>query len=612
MCGFTGVVALHEHRFTEADHLRIQQLSEKLVHRGPDAHQHYFHPQFCTAHRRLAIIDTDARSVQPFHDAEQRYTLVFNGEIYNYAALRSKLEAQGVTFKTASDTEVLFELLILKGKEALHELNGCFAFAFYDAQTNNTLLVRDRMGINPLWYRIEQNQLSFASERKALHYSTPAVLSERALAYFMRFSYVPAPLSIHRDTFKLPPGHLLEIRDGVVGKAERWYDPTHSTEGATDTAAIRETLAEAVSDRLVADVPVGCFLSGGIDSSIVTALAAEHHPKIETFSIGFEEQPHLDESQYALQAAKHLGTDHHHFQLSAKALDASVNTFFKALDEPFADSSSIAVDFLSEETRKHVTVALSGDGADELFGGYRKHRAHALAQHWPSAAFAAPALFSKLFAGSFSRESAFGDKMRQMNRLAEGARMTPEARYNAWAAFIDNATLAGLMPSTQLADLPFAEPENDRLNGVLFSDQLHVLPNDMLTKVDLMSMQHSLEVRTPFLDHRVVELANRMASVDKFDRRTGKKPLRAAFADRFPDNFFERPKKGFEVPLESLMHGPLFNRVRALANSKHLAASPIDTGRIQALLDRWASGQSQHTQVLWHLLVLHSWLEENN
>lgn len=202
--------------------------------------------------------------------------------------------------------------------------------------------------------------------------------------------------------------------------------------------------------------------------------------------------------------------------------------------------------------------------------------------------------------------------MRQLNRLAQGARMQPSERYNAWAAFVGSEVLSELMPMTQEAALPFSEPEEDRLNGVLFNDQLHVMPNDMLTKVDLMSMQHSLEVRTPFLDHRVVELANRMASVDKFDRRTGKKPLREAFAHRFPKNFFERPKKGFEVPLESLMRGPLFNRVRSLANSTYLAASPINTQRIQAILDRWASGQSQHTQVLWHLLVLHSWLEENN
>lgn len=611
MCGFTGTFAYQSTPLPE-DHLNaIEALGDKLNHRGPDDQGSYSDSYFAASHRRLAIIDPDPRSAQPFISTDKRYVLLFNGEIYNHRELRTKLEDSGTVFQTNSDTEVLLHLLIQYHKGALPQLNGCFAFAFYDTVDRRLLIARDRMGINPLWYRIDQGLFNFASERKALHYPTPGQLSERALAWYLRFSYIPAPYSIHRGTWKLLPGFLIEVSNGEVLPPEQWYNPETLIEGPDAPSDLRALLEKVVTERLVADVPVGTFLSGGVDSTIVSALAARHHTALNTFSIGFSDQPLLDESAYALAAAKHIGSDHHHFELSAKALDASVYSFLQSIDEPFADSSGIAVDFLSEQTRKYVTVALSGDGADELFGGYRKHRAHALAQHWPSAAFAAPKITAKLFSSVFSRESAFGNKMRQLDRLATGAMLPEQERYCAWAAFTAPDEIKSLLPGRPLAGLPFEERKGDPLNAVLFADQRNVLPNDMLTKVDLMSMRHSLEVRTPFLDHRVVEFANRLPARMKFDRSSGKKILREACADLVPKGFFERPKKGFEVPLEAILRSRFSDEVRALAKSEVLVQSPLDTDAVALLCSKWLRGDRRHTQMIWHLFVLNHWLKQS-
>ncbi len=611
MCGFTGTFAYDQAVLNENTKVRVAALGVKLFHRGPDDQGFWSDQRCAVSHRRLAVIDPDPRSSQPFLSADRRYVLVFNGEIYNHLELRKKLETQGCTFTTSSDTEVLLQLLIREGKRALPQLNGCFALALYDAQNNSMLLARDRMGINPLWYRIDQGLFNFASERKALHYPAPGQLSERALAWYLRFGYIPAPFTIHRGTFKLLPGHLIEVREGVVEEPQQWYDPTELTEGDDRAKHLRELLEIAVSDRLIADVPVGTFLSGGIDSTIVTALAAKHHPKLKSFSIGFADQPLLDESAYALMAAKHIGSDHHHFQLSAKALDASVHTFIESLDEPFADSSGIAVGFLAAETRKYVTVALSGDGADELFGGYRKHRAHAMAAQMPSAAFAAPKLLTVSFRKAFNRESHFGNKMRQLDRLTSGALLNATDRYNAWAAFVEPAELKALMPGRSPASLPFEMHNGDPLNAILFADQLVVLPNDMLTKVDLMSMRHSLEVRTPFLDHRIIAFANRLPAKAKFDRSQGKKILREACADLVPKGFFDRPKKGFEVPLMAILQNSFSDEIEQLASSERLHNSPLNKEAIKTICTAWRRGERRLTQVVWHLFVLDEWLKRN-
>jgi len=614
MCGIAGVYASATPlQISEAE---LERAAERLNHRGPDHASILREPQFALIHTRLAIVDLDPRSNQPFWSSCRRYVLVFNGEIYNYKALRTELLAHDpdLTFTTKGDTEVLLHLMRLHGVAGLPKLNGCFAFAFIDTHTNQLTLVRDRMGINPLWIEhLPNNHIQFASERKALPSQPARVLNENALHDFLRLTYIPGPESAQKGVQKIRPGHYVTFPGN--GEQMCWYDLKSTFAKpyeAPTLGLLRTALREAVVERFEADVAVGTFLSGGLDSSIVSALAAEHQPNLSTFSVGFKAFGYLDESEHALRVAQHIKSRHTAFEMTADDLVLHAERFLAHLDEPFADASSIAVSFLAENTRAQVKVVLSGDGADELFGGYRKHRGHALAVHTLGklGSLLHPLVRAKQKREAFSRENAASDRQRQLIRFVEAAQLDAAERYQYWCQFtpdqlIEEALGIGLtQPKLQV----FTRNE---LQEVLLYDQLQVLPYDMLTKVDLMSMRYNLEVRVPFLDPRVIAVANALPANAKYTHKNGKIILHRAFGNLLPPTILARRKQGFEIPLEWLLREGIRQRVEALRTTNFEEVG-IDSIRLNQSIDRFLQGDHRLTTLIWSVVVLAAWLNQRD
>lgn len=595
MCGFTGCWSKNA---IDAKSLNLVQASiQKIQHRGPDAQGLFANDHAFIAHARLAIVDLDARSNQPMTDPSNRYVLAFNGEIYNHKVLRQNLENTGVSFRTASDTEVLLHLLILYNTDAFAMLDGCFAFVFFDTLENRILAARDQMGINPLWFSYLNENLVFASELKGLPLSTQPEIDQAVLANYLKFGYCPDNRSIYRGVFKLKPGHFIDSQTNF--EQVPWFSLCESFEHPT-AGNLKQSIQEAVHKRLLADVPVGCFLSGGIDSSIVAAIAANFQPDLHTFSIGFQNHPYLDESNAAELVAKHIGSQHHSFKLSDTELIEGVHTFLSSIDEPFADSSSVVAGILSFKTSKFVKVVLSGDGADELFGGYRKHRALALAFS-PRATWIAKFTFLVNLLPSGGRESKWLDMSRKIRRLFSGLSLPPLERYVFWASFSSPENWFGFE-----SDYRAKQIKSDELNQVLYNDQKMVLPGDMLHKVDSMSMLHGLEVRVPFLDKQVVAIANGLPGNKKYSSKVGKIPLRHDFKDLLPSSVFTRPKRGFEIPLEEIVKSGFQSQIDQLSNSKHLEKIGLDLNQVKKITS------SNDFQMKWHLLVLECWLTREN
>ena len=358
--------------------INLAKATESLASRGPDNHAVFNNEKVGLGHRRLSIIDTSSDAHQPMKDVTGRYRLVFNGEIYNYKSLKAQLEAKGVRFATSSDTEVLLYALIEEGAECLNKLNGFFAFAFYDERENSLLLARDRFGIKPLHIYQDEDKVLFASEVKSiLAYGIERKLNYNALHTYLQLNYLPGSLSMFEGVRKLLPGHYFKIKGKEMEESAYYELKPKPIDHSFDKSKSKfhSLLEQSVTDRLVADVPLGTFLSGGIDSSVISAIAARHVDELQTFSIGYKDEPYFDETGYANLVAEKIGSKHTVFKLTNDNLFAHLYDMLDYLDEPFADSSALAVYILSKETRKNVTVALSGDGADEIFAGYNKHAA---------------------------------------------------------------------------------------------------------------------------------------------------------------------------------------------------------------------------------------------
>ncbi|GIV37833.1 MAG: asparagine synthetase B [Cyclobacteriaceae bacterium] len=565
MCGITGIMAFN--LVGRMNMIHLAHATRALEKRGPDF-QDIYHDQFAgLGHRRLSIIDLSEQANQPMWDEDKRYALVFNGEIFNYRQLRAGLEKKGVPFRTQSDTEVLLRLLILEKEKALEKLNGFFAFCLYDRKEQTFLLARDRYGVKPLLYLHDEDKFIFASEMKAMmQYGIDKTLDYESLYTYLQLNYIPAPNTIFSQVKKLLPGHYM-----VLSGRQLTIEPYYQIPRATTTNKplpyeeaqehCRQLLEEAVQRRLVADVPLGCFLSGGIDSSIVTGLASRYKPDLHTFSVGFRDEPFFDETQYANLVAKHFNTRHTVFSLTNQDLYQNLNDILNYIDEPFADSSAINVYILSRETRKHATVALSGDGADELLGGYNKHEAHfrALNRGWKENMVAA--LYTLWHILPKSRNNFISNRIRQMERFSRALHHAPAERYWQWAAITPAGKALKLLSDNSLNQLNLQRfeqlkntwladiPENESLNDILLTDMKLVLPNDMLTKVDLMSMANSLEVRNPFLDVDFVNFVSALPSGYKINRNLRKRLIKDAFRNMLPPELYNRPKKGFEVPL---------------------------------------------------------------
>lgn len=586
----------------------------KLHHRGPDFQNIKIRSNVALGHARLSIIDLSPEANQPFEDETGRYHLIFNGEIYNYRELRKQMETDGVKFRTNSDTEVLLRILIREGVSGISRLNGFFAFLFFDTQLGELIAARDRLGIKPLLYCIEQDKIILSSELKPfLEFDIDKSLDKKSVADLFRFTYVPAPNTVLSAVKKMPAGHYALVSERGF-ELKSYYQLTSHTrfQGTYDEAkkSLRELLEDSVSLRLISDVPAGSFLSGGVDSSVIAALAKKQKTDLRTFSIGFD-HPYFNESAFAEETAAYLGTDHSTLVLSKDRFRGEFPAFLDSLDEPFADSSAFAVYLLSQYTRNYVTVSLSGDGADELFGGYRKHMAEASVR--------SDSVVKKMMirAGASilgeparGRSGSWGNFRRKLTKYASGSSMNTFERYLEWCSWIPKDDRMQLL----------IEPNGDEhleesrqiltLNDYLICDQQFVLPNDMLKKVDAMSMAHGLEARVPFLDHRIVEFANSLPVEFKFSPTRTKTILRETFAGMLPESVFHRAKKGFEIPLagwldtelESLLDKEYFSRdyIEEQGIFKYDYIETIKKDKKEAL-------HGERIYLIWTLIVFQHW-----
>ncbi len=616
MCGIVGVVYYPQENKEKEPFIKLalQQLNK----RGPDYATYKSTNTGFLGHARLSIIDTSAEANQPMQDESGRYTIIFNGEIYNFQSIRDRLSAKGIQFRTHSDTEVLLKLFIEKKEKALEELDGFFSFCIYDKQEDEYFIARDRFGIKPLLYYQDNEQFIFASEMKAiLQFPIDKNIDNHSLTQYFQFNYIPEPNSIFRKVKKLLPSHFIRLKNNKL-EIKKYYSYYINQTPSTDTyeqaqKRIRELLFQSVEKRMIADVPVGSFLSGGIDSSIVATIGAKLNPNLHTFSIGFKDEPFFDETKYAELVAKKINTKHTVFSLSNNDLFQHFEQVLDYIDEPFADSSTINVYILSKQTRKQVTVALSGDGADELFSGYNKHKALYLAdqKNIKNILIKSGSPFYKLLPKS--RQNKWGNIARQLDKYATGLKLTRNERYINWASFMKREQAERLVNSSSSSGRYTLPIEIKNINDVLYCDFNLVLTNDMLKKVDSMSMANSLEVRTPFLQHELVEYVFSLPEQYKIDSKNTKKILKDAFRIDLPEELYNRSKHGFEIPLlkwfkyelKDYLEQNVFNQ-SLIEEQGYLNWSEV----LQIKKQLHSSNPNDAVSATWALIVFQHWVKK--
>jgi len=631
MCGITGVFAFN--LIGKFNMIHVTAATMALEKRGPDFQDIHLDEFVALGHRRLSIIDTSSIAHQPMWDETRRYCIIFNGEIFNYRELRKELESQGIQFISQSDTEVLLNLFIRYGPDCLPKLNGFFTFCIYDKQEKTFFLARDRYGIKPLLYLFDEDKFLFASEMKSLlEYGIDKELDYTSLHTYFQLNYIPAPDTIFTHVKKLMPGHYLKVIKRKIEIHCYYSIPVDTNSEAPPSynhakEKLKILLEDSVQRRLVADVPLGAFLSGGIDSSVITALASKHKPDLHTFSIGFRDEKFFDETEYASLVAKHFKTEHTVFSLTNDDLFAHVNSVLDYTDEPFADSSAINVYILSKETRKHATVALSGDGADEMLAGYNKHAAAYRMMHRGWKENMVSALAPAWDALPKSRNSSVGNKFRQLKRFADGMKINSKERYWQWAGFVKEAEVSALFSETTRSRFQRQQyesrkkellrfiPEKETMNDILLTDMNLVLANDMLTKVDLMSMANGLEVRVPFLDYQVVNFLFSLPDDYKITKSIRKRILQDAFKDVLPEKLYNRPKKGFEVPLLKWFRKEMKSLIMDdLLSEKSITEQGIfNYSEIEKLKRQLFSSNPQDVHArIWALIVFQWWWRKYN
>ena len=621
----------------------LKRMTDALVHRGPDDDGVYSSLKKTSGEtengsgavlgfRRLSIIDL-AGGHQPLSNEDGTVWIAFNGEVYNYRELKPELERLGHRFRTSSDTECIVHAYEQWGRDCVQHLRGMFAFAIWDDRRRVLFLARDRMGQKPLVYRLAEGRLVFASELKALLQipNAPREIEPQAVADYVALQYVPHPRSILRGYHKLPPGHCAEF-NAVTGdfKTEQYWQAPYARprmSGSTTEvipansagSLLRERLTEAVRLRMRSDVPFGAFLSGGVDSTIITGLMQQQSGnKVKTFSIGFSVKQ-FDERSYAREAAQKLGTDHHEFVVDPSAVEMLPRLTWH-YDEPFADSSAIPTMYLSQLTRQHVTVALTGDGGDELFAGYDRYRAVELARKIDRLPWLLRAPLTSSIWQRFPAPVRQKSKLRQIKRFLAMLGQTPERRYTNWVSIFDDtrrpslfsddfqATLKGYDGASFLMNAYRNCSENDFVQKTTCVDVESYLPCDILTKVDIASMAFSLEARSPFMDHHVVELAARIPMELKLQAGRGKRILIDTFRDLLPESIQTRPKMGFGVPLDHWFRNELREMLTdILLDSQTLGRGYFNPATVRKLVNEHTSSQWDHSARLWLLLVFELW-----
>ena len=607
-----------------------------LVHRGPDDEGSFIKSlktnggsniSLGLGHKRLSIIDLSPDGRQPLTNEDKTLWLIFNGETYNHPTLRQELLGRGHRFRSETDTEVILHLYEEKGIDALQDLNGMFAFALWDEPRQRLYLCRDRLGIKPLVYYQDNSSLVFASEIQALleDKSIPRELDWKALRLYLAFNYVPAPLTIYQGISKLLPGHFLLWEKGNVTTHQYWDIPSNDSRSSTNdfhqhSQTLRQTLEDAVKIRMIADVPLGAFLSGGMDSSIIVALMARNSGnRIKTFNISYPDMPVYDESSYAREVATMYNTDHHEIRLDSNEILQVIPDALSSLGEPFADSSILPTLVISRETRKDVTVALAGDGGDELFAGYRLYLGETFYKYYDYLPqwFRRHGLESWISLLPDSRNVKWLEYVRRVKKFIRGARGDLIHRLFLWREVFSAELITSLLNGNLKPDETYPGEDwlraldrwpGDDLNRLLYIEVKDSLPCDMLTKVDLMSMKKALEVRVPFLDHRVVELAFQIPGSMKLRGLQRKYILLETFKDLLPPSLHRRPKQGFEVPISSWLKNELREMLEDYLSPSRLKGQGMFNPKIvEGIKKDYLKNRRDNSWLLWNLIVFQHW-----
>ena len=620
MCGIVGIVGSDNQPVDEA---LLGRMCNAIRHRGPDDDGFYVKGSVGLGMRRLSIIDLKSGH-QPIHNQDRTAWIVFNGEIYNYLELREKLENLGHTFYTNSDTEAIVHAYDQYGSDCPKHLRGMFAFAIWDERTQELFLARDRVGKKPLLYAQLNGQLVFGSEFSALllHPGVSRDVDIQAIHHYLSFMCVPAPLTAYRAIRKLEPGHSLRWRKGEI-KLERYWQPdfSHKLKIDEEEAGERalEILRDAVRVRLMSEVPLGAFLSGGIDSSAVVALMSEASSEpVKTFSIGFEEQD-FSELHHARRIAEHVGADHHEFIVRPDAMEV-LPLLVEHYGEPYADSSAIPTYYVARETRRHVTVALNGDGGDESFAGYERYAAMQLAERYHRLPAPLRKLAIQPAIGLLPSSETSRSRIRDAKRFIQAASLPKRERYLRWVSVFDpqakhdlysesfRQQTASVHPS-EILDPWFAHANGSGIvDASLLTDIMTYLPNDLLVKVDIATMAVSLEARSPFLDHHVIEFAASLPEKFKLRGLTTKYLLKRVLQKLLPAENLERRKMGFGVPIGHWFRGEMQPFLReTLLSQKALGRGLFNPDAVKRLVELHTRGERDYAHQLWTLLMLELW-----
>ncbi|MFK5949811.1 MAG: asparagine synthase (glutamine-hydrolyzing) [Methylococcales bacterium] len=628
MCGIAGYIDLHR-RVKDPEEV-LSTMNDALVYRGPDGQGIWTDENFPVylAHRRLSILDLSSEGKQPMVSRSKRYVITYNGEVYNFQSIRAELEKIGTSFRGHSDTEIILGAIEAWGiNSAVTRFIGMFAFSLWDSYECKLYLVRDRLGIKPLYYGEIEGSFVFSSELKSIRTFPGFVqsINRDSIALLLRYGYIPAPHSIYEGFVKLMPGHILSIRISDNNKLiyqdnVYWSAKTVAEQGSENLIVdskinlvdqLDALLSDSVNLRMLADVPIGAFLSGGIDSSTTTALMqAQSSNPIKTFSIGFHDD-FYDEAKYAKQIAQHLGTDHTELYVTPEQAMAVIPKLPELYDEPFADQSQIPTYLVSELARKHVTVSLSGDGGDELFYGYSRYL---FAQRiWKKIRWLPVQL--RVALGNMASIPLLSDNTRFQLLADVLSNKTQDEFYNRIVSAWKQPTKIVIGSTEPLIELTGSSRNvklSDFSQRMMFFDLISYLPDDILVKLDRASMGVSLEARVPLLDHRVVEFAWRLPQSLKYNNGQTKWILRQVLYRYVPKDLVERPKKGFGVPIDSWLRGPMRDWAEGLLNEERLKNEGFFHPKL--IREKWhehLSGKRNWSFYLWRILMFQAWLEKN-
>ncbi|MDL1974320.1 MAG: asparagine synthase (glutamine-hydrolyzing) [Deltaproteobacteria bacterium] len=619
MCGIAGAT---RNLLGENPDQTLHRMNQVMLHRGPDMGEVTCDADMGLCHRRLSIIDLSEDGRQPMVSRDGRFTIVFNGEIYNFLELRKELSAQGHQFQTKTDTEVLLHAFMEYGPSSLDKVRGMFAYAIWDKKEKRLFAARDRIGKKPLYYYFYGGKFAFASEIKSLLEieEVQQEIDPTAIIDYLKYLFIPHPKSIYKNIFKLEPGHFLTFSAGQIQTRQYW-DVDFSKQSRKNEEELGEellaTIKDAVECRLISDVPLGAFLSGGIDSSAVVALMNSLcREPVTTCTIGFEDKAY-NEAEYAKDFSGFLHTAHHEHYVKnepAKIVKKLVWHF----DEPFADSSMVPTYYVSNVARRHVTVALSGDGGDESFAGYTKYsidRYENMVRQW------IPHLILNTI-NTLTRFFPAITPVIKLNSLCRSAMMTPAEGFYVTNTFIADQQLNSLLsqnlkkqvngynPADHLIRYYNAANGPDHISKILYTDLKHYLPGDILVKVDRMSMANSLEVRAPLLDHKVIELAARIPSSLKLHRGQKKYILKNTFSRILPEDILTRKKHGFDVPLNSWFRRELKEMAKNSLFHNQRLQEFFQPQALKLIWNQHQSGKMSHGTLLWTLFIFSLWIEE--